>query len=202
MTDLDDRLREHYRSQQPSDALFSDLIDAEASPSTLQRIGHGLREAFRLNVPQVAMAVCVLGLVSVLVHNVSVRSEQTERARKEVALNHSTRMDLEFKNVSVAQLDEQMNLLPFDLSLPASITENYDIAGARYCSLSGQLAAHVKLIDRSTHRVVSVFLTKAAEELDAIKDSEKMINGVDVRIWRNDGIMYASAGPQQSFKKQ
>ncbi len=127
-------------------------------------------------------------------HNVGVHAERTERALQEVALNHTTRFELEFENDSISKIDDQMTLLPFDLTLPEPLAKQYQVEGARYCSLSGQLAAHVKLIDRSSDKPVSVFMTRASDELGVIDDSEEAVDGVNVRIWRQSGLLYAMVG--------
>lgn len=201
MTELDDRLREHYRAQSLPDDLVDELLESsEESEEQIAPVVPWWREAIaklQANSLQVGVAACVLILASATVHNFAVHAERTERALKEVALNHTTRFELEFENDSIAKIGDQMTLLPFDVTLPQPLAEQYQVEGARYCSLSGQLAAHVKLIDRSSDKPVSVFMTRASDELGVIDNSEEVVDGVSVRIWRESGVLYAMVGSQQ-----
>lgn len=195
---IKERVKEHYAAQTlPDDVLEQWVADAQAAdqallgPTIWQRITHhkGLG---------IAAAACVFMAVIAVVHNVGVHAERTERALKEVAMNHFTRLELEFKDSSIDSIDEQMVLLPFDMTLPLEIVKHYTVQGARYCSLSGQLAAHIKLTNPATDKTVSVFMTRAADELDAIDDSAKSVDGVDVKIWRESGLLYAMVGAQET----
>lgn len=201
MTELDDRLREHYRAHSlPNDFMDELLENPEGGEEEVTPNVPWWRETMaklQANSLQVGIAACLLVLASATVHNFGVHAERTERALKEVALNHTTRFELEFENDSIAKIDDQMTLLPFDITLPEPLAEKYQVEGARYCSLSGQLAAHVKLIDRISDKPVSVFMTRASDELGVIDNSEEHVDGVNVRIWRESGLLYAMVGSHQ-----
>ncbi len=197
MTDLDDRLKEHYRAQQLPQSVVEEICSADDSRITTPGFLRPVSELFQSKGLQYALAASLLVVISLGVHGLGMHAERTDRALKEVAMNHSTRFEFEFENNSLAAIDKKMTLLPFDLSLPTPLAEKYQVKGARYCSLSGQLAAHVKLIHRSTNKAISVFVTRAADELNAIDSSREALDGVDVEIWRDSGLLYAMAG---SFK--
>lgn len=194
MNDSDERIKEHYAAQTlPDDLLDQWVADARAAERVLSGPAVWQRIASHRSLG-IAVAACVFMAVIAVVHNVGVHAERTERALKEVAMNHFTRLELEFKDSSIDSIDEQMVLLPFDMTLPSDIVKQYTVQGARYCSLSGQLAAHIKLTNPATDKTVSVFMTRAADELDAIDDSAKSVDGVDVKIWRESGLLYAMVG--------
>jgi len=199
MTNIDDRVREYYRSQ----ALPEDIVDAMLAQATEAQAAEPVNklplwrlaiEKLQIKRIQVGLAAAVLLMVAASVHNHGVHAERTDRAVKEVAMNHTNRFELDYESDSVAALDESMALLPFELSLPKHFSEQYRVEGARYCSLSGQVAAHVKLIHRSTHKPFSVFMTRAADELDVIDDSSAAVDGLNVNIWRESGLLYALVG--------
>jgi len=202
MTDLDDRLREHYRTQTLSEEAAAGLLahaqEPVTKPSKWQRVMFSLQP----NGLQLGMALAVLAAVSLLALNYGVHATRTEQALKEVAMNHSTRLEVEFAGQSLAGIDKQMALLPFDMSMPEQVAKQYQLKGARYCSLSGQLAAHVKLIDLSTEKPVSIFMTRAADELKTIDDSDESVDGVNVRIWRESGLLYAMVGSSKLEKHE
>jgi len=198
VTDIDDRIREHYRGQTLPNGAVSRLVEQAAISPSSQSFWTRAIDVVRGNALQLGLAACLMVVVSSTVHQYGVHSERTELALKEVAMNHFTRLDLEYIDTSISTIDKEMALLPFELSLPKSVAENYQIKGARYCTLSGQLAAHVKLTHQSTKKPLSVFMTRAADELNAIDDSQESIDGVDVRIWRESGLLFAMVGSYEA----
>ncbi len=194
MNDSDDRIKEHYQSHALPDNVVSSMVSQAQTLrpkfSVWQRFSQARGAAWIGS----AVAATVLVLVASFVHNVGVHAERTDRAIKEVAMNHSMRLDLEIKESSIDTIGERMVLLPFNLALPKSVSGQYNVKGARYCSLSGQIAAHIELTHKSTDRTLSVFMTRAADELNAIDNSQKVVDGVDVKIWRESGLVYAMVG--------
>lgn len=198
MKDLDERTRKHYSSKGLPDDILTDMVEyAQSMDPKVSFLGR-LQRSTRSNWLRAAAVVGVLVAVSVIVHNGGVSAERTERTLKEVSMNHSTRLDLEFENPSIDIIGEQMVLLPFDVSLPDTVAAHYKVKGARYCSLNGQLAAHIELTHPVTMEKLSVFMTRAADELDAIDSSDKNVDGVNVRIWRESGLIYAMVGSFES----
>jgi len=194
MNDPDDRVKDHYLNQSLPESLLSKMVEHAQSADPKLSLWDQCQRAMQSNWLRAAMLGLLLVAVSVIVHNGGVHAERTDRALKEVAMNHSTRLDLEFKNPSIEAIDDQMVLLPFDVSLPESVSAHYKVRGARYCSLSGQLAVHVELSHPTTEKTLSVFMTRAADELDAIDSRDKIVDGVDVKIWRESGLLYAMVG--------
>jgi len=198
MTDIDDRMSEHYHRQSLPDNVIGRMVDYAHDVDPPLSFAERSLNVLKNNALRFGVAAALLFAVAGMVHNNGVHAERTDRAIKEVAMNHSTRFDLEFENDSVAGIDSQMALLPFDLVLPEPIGQQYEVKGARYCSLSGQLAAHVKLVHRSSDKSLSVFMTRAADELKVIDNSLENVDGVDVKIWRESGLLYAMVGSYEA----
>lgn len=194
MSDTDTRIKEHYSAQLMPDEILNKMVERAQSTDPRVTFMGRVRDKLQSNWVPVLLAQALLVVVSLFVHNGSIHAERTDRALKEVAMNHSTRLDLEFENASIEALDEQMVLLPFDVALPDRVAANYIVKGARYCSLSGQLAVHIELAHTETNKTLSVFMTRAADELDAIDSSDELVDGVDVKIWRESGLLYAMVG--------
>jgi len=53
---------------------------------------------------------------------------------------------------------------------------------------------HVELTHPVSKKTLSVFMTRAADELEAIDTSDESVDGVDVKIWRESGLLYAMVG--------
>ena len=108
-------------------------------------------------------------------------------------MNHTTRLEPEFRGSSLAMLDNLMHQLPFTLVLPKSIAGEYELIGSRYCSLSGVLAAHVRLHDKNSGKPMSLFVASNAAELEEIRPQQTILEGVEVDFWREGGLFYALA---------
>lgn len=181
MDTLDKHIRAHYEAT----SLEKDQLHR------IMNSGSAERRVFR--VLSGAIAAGVLLLASLAVHHQTSIGERADRTLREAALNHSTRLDLEFTSDQINTLNQQMALLPFTISLPASLDSSYKIVGTRYCTINGKLAAHVKLLDSSSSNAVSIFMTNVDEDLEHLDNKQRMIDGLDVRLWRERGLFYAMA---------
>ena len=220
MTELDDRLREHFSNIALDDDALARIHDAAGAPAVgalaemhssraavasptwwLQRLRarlFNLRSAERhggenfglsmLRYAAVAVLVVIVGLSMRLTGSID---ERGDRAVREVAMNHTTRLSFEFEGESLAELDSRMNQLPFELAAPSHLPSNAKVLGSRYCTLSGQLAAHVKMRDGSNGRPLSLFVTSSAAELNRLRGENRHLNGVDVELFSEGGLFYA-----------
>ncbi|MFK8078485.1 MAG: hypothetical protein AB8B84_18040 [Granulosicoccus sp.] len=189
MTELDDRLRDHYRGIELDEHSINTIV-ASAKKSSLHRL-NGYSLPFK-GFMWAAAAVLVLSL-SVGIHEYGTSTERTVRTLNEAAMNHSTRFNLEFESENIAEIDESMSQLQFALALPSEFGEKFSVVGARYCTINGELAAHVKLLDKTTDMQVSLFMTRSVENLQNIKDTRDRIDGVNVKLWNESGLFYALA---------
>ncbi len=140
----------------------------------------------------VCAAVLILG-IGLGVHNISSKSERLERVLHEVAMNHTTRLELEFAADNIDSINTDMNQLEFDLRIPKILSDEYNLLGARYCTLSGKLAAHVKLLNKTSSERVSVFMTRADNDLASLRPTQDQVDGVDVGLWQEAGLFYVMA---------
>lgn len=213
MNDIDQRVREHYDSlSMPKDKIDQLLkqTSLHAESDDASHIDHdqnnalgSKRVSFLARMAQAnwkqrsgltAGFACVLLLmVSLWAHNSGSESEQMLRTVREVAMNHTTRLEPEYRGETLAMLDNSMQQLPFALTLPESINNAYELIGSRYCSLGGVLAAHVRLKDTGTGKPMSLFVTSNSDELEEIRSQQTTIEGVDVEFWREGGLFYALA---------
>lgn len=145
---------------------------------------------------RLAIAAVLILSLGVFMRLYGSHAERTDRTLREVAMNHATRLQLEFHGESLASLDDNMQLLPFSLVLPDRLYEGFDIIGSRYCSLSGNLAAHLKFRESESGKFVSLFVTFLADDLKRIQSEQAKLDGIDVELWQEGGLFYALA--QQS----
>jgi len=147
-----------------------------------------------LRIALATAAVAVLAFAGMFIHQDRLGSDRTNLALLEASTNHATKLMFEFEPESVAELEESMDRLKFALRMP-SLEElgALKIEGARYCTLSGNLAAHLKFTHIETQEPVSLFVTADVDNLSAINEQPATVSGVDVTLWRERGLFYALA---------
>ncbi len=154
----------------------------------------GLRRYLEWNaLVTVAMAAALFIVASQWISSGNAEFEHTQRTVREVAMNHTTRLEPEFRGDTLVKLDNSMQQLPFELSLPADIHDGYELIGSRYCSLGGELAAHVRLKNASSGKLMSLFVTSNGAALKNVSTEQTTVEGVKVELWREGGLFFAKA---------
>lgn len=195
MTEIDDRLRDHYRGLQLDTDELQAIVQSAEGRSRMPAIFL----PWKSGVFAWSVAALLLLSVSVGVHEYGTHSERTHRTLNEAAMNHSTRLQLEFEGSSIVEIDEHMSQLPFKVQLPAEFNKQYSVLGARYCTINGELAAHVKFFDRETKKQISLFMTRSVDDLRKIKATSEQVDGVNVSLWNESGLFYAMASRLSSI---
>ncbi len=178
----EDELINFFQSQQISnDRMHAIVKDTE---SNRRRRGFGL-----------AIAACAaLMAFSVLLHQNQLTSQRTDLVLREAALNHATKLRMDAQADTVIGLQQGLGELPFDIKLPESdFYKKLVLVGGRYCTISGNLAAHLKLASPDKSKQYSLFLTPYAENLKSMNSLEAKIEGVAVKLWQEQNVVYAFA---------
>jgi len=196
----DKRVQDYYESLSLSPEKMEHFkqiaADANAPVARRTKLGvmvESLKAQLSSPVIRAVAAVVAVLVVSTWMYSSGTDTESTERTLREVAMNHSTRLEPEYKGDSLAELDSSMQQLPFALALPKDIKKKYALVGSRDCSLGGILAAHIKFQDRDSGKPVSLFVAHNASELKKVNAQQSTVEGVDVEFWREGGLFYALA---------
>jgi len=186
---LDDQLRDHYRGM----LLNSDVIDDMLSSEKNSRFAWFSWQSPQVRFGLSAIAALFLVVFSLGMHDYGTIKERTSSTLYEAAMNHSTRLELEFESENIEVINQNMTQLPFEVALPESFTNTYALLGSRYCTINGELAAHVKFVDEKTAKQVSLFMARSVEDLQGIAATDDKVNGVNVKLWTESGLFYAMA---------
>jgi len=187
-------------SEKNSPTKNSDVEQHGLEPNARKPVPHG-RLLYRFNpihwhwhrwLPAGLACTFVLA-ASLWIQHSSTDSERMQRTVREVAMNHTTRLDPEYRGDTLAMLDNSMQQLPFNLVLPEAIDDAYKLIGSRYCSIGGVLAAHVRLRSSDTGKPISLFVTSNSAELEDIRSEQTTLEGIDVEFWREGGLFFALA---------
>ncbi len=183
---FEDEIVDYYQSQQLSNDRLHSIID-----STQSR-----RRGFYLGFAMVA-SVALMSVFAML-HQFSLNSQQTGMVLREAALNHRSKLQMDAKADSLPELQTALSELPFTITLPETeFFQRLSLVGGRYCTISGNLAAHIKLTDPNTNQQYSLFLTPYAENLKSMDSPAVEISGVEVKLWRENDVVYASAAESE-----
>lgn len=200
MNEQDQRVKAYYQSlslpQSRLDQLLGIAHDADIPETRLERMRMRVSTFVRrLHHPVIraGLAVAMIATVALLMHNSGTVKERADSTFREVAMNHGTRLELEYYGNNLASLDDSMQQLPFRLVLPDAVNKDVKLIGARYCSLVGNLAAHVKFEDQASGKPISLFVTGSTSELKRIQGRSDSVNGVDVELWQEGGLFFALA---------
>lgn len=185
MNELDKKIRQYYTGI----TLSAERLDK------ITQSDHQSRK--RRTVLSLGLAACAAGLAGSLTGTYWYRqgsvTERTRSTMRELALNHVAELSMEYGVNSINEVNQRMQLLSFSASLPERLSLPVDILGARYCTVSGNLAVHLKLFDQTARRSVSLFMTPVFKDLEAIDGEGNNIDGVHITLWQEKNMFYAMA---------
>lgn len=113
---------------------------------------------------------------------------------QEIAINHRKQFAVEFSGNRYAQLARSMTKLDFTLVDPVRLKERgFEILGARYCSLQGQIAVQIRLKNRSG---VTFTLYQTASEglFEKLAEQVQLTDGLEIEMWNENGVFLGIAG--------
>ncbi len=108
----------------------------------------------------------------------------------EVAYNHNKDMPPEVLTKDYELINEALDKLDFKVIKSQRLAVNYELVGARYCSIQGKIAAQLKLVDLRTKKRITVYqFIPSFDPLSSVGE----IDGVKVEVWHEAGISFAVA---------
>ncbi len=198
---LPDHLKEYYAGRTLSPATLERLRSlAEVSRRERRSAGRATeRQRLRRLVAVAVAGLVVGGLAVVLGPLVSSRIGGGEALARgicrEVALNHSKQLAIEFPATDYDGLRSAMGKLDFVLVRPSDpAVAKLRVVGARYCSIQGRIAAQIRLEDERG-RPHTLYETHPSGELEAVPERAMEVAGARIRLWRESGLLLGLASP-------
>jgi len=116
-----------------------------------------------------------------------------ERVAQEVAMNHNKALAVEYQTGSYEVLSQNMDKLDFKLRVPTlAFNEGLALIGGRYCSIQGELAAQIKMVDEAG-LVYTLYQTRSNEVLQTIEKGRLSLEQVNIQMWEEQGLLFALA---------
>ena len=111
----------------------------------------------------------------------------------EIALNHSKPYKADAVVNAYPALRASLSKVDFALSIPSAIQQRFDLAAARYCSLSTQKAVHFKIKDKESGAGYSLFVAPVDDKLRRVPGQASLLKASveGQRYWANQSLFYA-----------
>ena len=120
----------------------------------------------------------------------------TEAIAREIARNHRKQEKVQFVARDFVELRRKMPKLDFPTIASARLDlERLRLLGGRYCSLRGQIANQIMLKD-DKGRIHTLYETRASDAMVGFTEGELKIDGLRVSLWRESGLLFGHARPQ------
>jgi len=150
-------------------------------------------------------AVLVLAIVSGLFWTFNNKVDVAELIAEEVAYNHLKMKPMEVSSGSLSDMRNYFSKLDFSLSRSQYVAESgLSLIGGRYCSIQGDAAAQLRMMNKETGDIQIVYQAPYDKEL--FQDLPKLyeghepirhyVNGIAVDVWVEQGLLFA-----RSFKQ-
>lgn len=195
-------LKDHFASKSLSENQVNDLLalQANTTESDLQIRSNSswwknlLPSSKNYRLAFYSTALMLFGALFT-VYNLLDKTTTSQRIMTEIVYNHNQQMPSEIASSSISDISKYLNKLSFSMSLPEVLSaSNWQLLGGRYCTISGKLAAQLKVKNLNNNKTYTFY--QAAINKDLEKSDFKMtdtIDGVGVSIWREHGLLQGLA---------
>lgn len=207
--ELNERLKAYYTTKTLSTGSIAklkkvvqqaDVSNSEISVRWIDKVIVFLDRIGLTSFPQVAtMVTCILILAGFMAwQNLSQNNISNSIVRstiiKEITMNHKKELVPEFKGIEIQALGRLMSNLDFSPALPDIVkTKNLEFIGARYCSISGNLAVQLKFLTPSGN-ICTLYQTKSTDALLGLKETLVKSDDIEIKLWHEKNLFMAIAG--------
>ena len=184
MTDIRNLFKESYQQEcLPESRLNAILADTEV-------LKRGFYRRLSLYTSFTAATVAML----VFSFQLYRRNTITNNVIREIATNHTSNLALEVKADNYKELSHKMIKVGFPIKpTDEPVDHFYTLRGGRYSTIGGELAAQVNLRNKIRKQNHTLYAVKLNHNLNAVKSDSYEKNGVGVRVWKNNDMLYAIA---------
>ncbi len=118
----------------------------------------------------------------------------------QIAYNHNKNLALEIRTTNLERINKFYKKLDFTLVNPQLLQDsNWQLLGGRYCSIQQRLAAHMKLFNRKSQQIYSLYQYQLKSD-SILKDFpepwQMRKDDVLITLWVEQGALHGLAGIQ------
>ncbi len=189
-TELDAKIRESFLSQRlPEKSVEAILARGRAAKEV-----HDNGPWWRPWLPVAAAAAVVMLVAFQMARRYDV-SEFTKEVAGEIAMRHNGNRPLDIEAHSFDAVQNGLKDLGFSVT-PAvkhGLLSAYEILGARYCFLEGQQGVHLRVRNRATGALCTLYIASLKGPLADLKQTESDVHlaANDVKMWEDTDRLFA-----------
>ena len=182
MSNLEDKLKNYYSSKTLSEEKTELLLGTKSQDKRLYRV-YG------------TIAASIIFTALLIYGTTGFQGNSPEmNVVKEIAMNHNKQLAVEYSANNLSDLGDKLTKLDFNLAdADSELSVRYELIGGRYCSIQGNLAAQLKIQNKNSNKIETLYITSLNPELKKIKPTDTNFEGVNIRIWKNNGLLYGKA---------
>ncbi len=179
---LKPQLSHHYQQNQLSDSQIAAL--QAISSSTLRS------KRYRI---YGAVAACSLFAFIGFIYQPS--HPEVATISKDIAYNHNSQLQMEVLSPELQTVQGRLNRLGFQLVSSSKLEKGkWQLIGGRYCNINGKIAAQMKIRNSESKAIYTFYQAKVPNEfINQLNDKETAIDGVNVKLWREKGLLMGLA---------
>ena len=139
---------------------------------------------------------CTLLVCLVVIFSLIDQTTLSQRTIDEIAYNHKKDMPIEIASSSIDDIRQYLNKLSFPIISPSALSQsNWQFLGGRYCSINGKLAAQLKIKNLTDNSIYTLYQASTKAGIEKLGETQLtgMVDGVEVSIWREKGLLLGLA---------
>ena len=186
---LEQKIAAYYETKSlPDDRLDRILREHTQTDANNQNISISKRKLFSFT-----GAAALLFFTLLTAQFFILQSDVKQLVFAEIAMNHNKNLQPEFFTSNYNDLANSMQRLDFELSAPDIIQAKYDVLGGRYCSIQGNIAAQLKIKDKQTGEVATLYITRLQPDLKKIAPDTTTVDEARIELWHSENKFYGLA---------
>ena len=177
MNPIDTQIKEYYQKQTLPEEQLAALRPPEDAPATRPWL-----------LPFAAAAGVVLAIF------LWKPADLPQAVATEIAKNHSAQMPMKIRSSDYQEVAAGLNQIQFPLMPPdEDFRREYTLVGGRYCSIRNKRAAQLRVRENATGQMHTLYITSLTEELRALPETTRTIDGIQVRLWTDGKCLFGLA---------
>lgn len=186
MKTLEEQVRNYYISQAMPDERIETIIYLQESASTKRRLFWAIGIA-----AAAGLSLLIAGLFG---FGRSSHGDRTHAVLAEIAKNHSKQIEPEVLSDRYEEVQAKLSKIDFSVRPIAKfLLDDFQLVGGRYCSVQSEFAAQLKLREKGTGEICTLYVVPLTPVLRQVKADTRVIKGVRVQVWDEDERLFGLA---------
>jgi hypothetical protein len=119
---------------------------------------------------------------------------------EEVAYNHQKKVPSDIVSSSISKINQGMEKLGFQIYIPQQVAREYNVLGARYCSVSNNIATQVNLRNH-TGNTATLYIAQSTPDFlsENISVIYKQVKNTHVTMWGEETLRFFLVTDKESL---